>query len=41
MGSRKPVLQHLALSIIRRLIQYGISLEPVWLPREENKLVGL
>lgn len=40
-GCRKPVLQDLALSIIRRLIQYSIRLEPVWLPREENELVGL
>ena len=37
-GSRKPVLQKLALSIFRRMIQHGIRLEPVWLPREENKL---
>ena len=36
-GSHKPVLQNLALSIFRRLIQYCIRLEPVWLPREENE----
>ena len=37
-GCRMHVLQDLALSIFRRLFQFGIRLEPVFLPREENEL---
>lgn len=37
-GSRVPELQELALGIFQIAMRYQISIEPEWVPREENKL---
>ena len=37
-GSPKENLQVLALEIFRICLQYDVTILPVWLPREENKL---
>ena len=37
-GSRKPALQAVAVRIFRLAWENSISLEPEWIPREENKI---
>ena len=37
-GSRKQKLQAEALSIFKTAVKYNISLEPEWIPREENEV---
>ena len=37
-GSEKPLLQELALSVFQLCVVHHVTIEPEWIPREENEL---
>ena len=37
-GSKKPLLQELALSVFQLCVVHHVTIEPEWIPREENEL---
>ena len=39
-GSRDPVLQKLALAVFHVCVAYNITIEPEWIPREQNEVAN-
>ena len=37
-GSKKSLLQELALSVFQLCVVHHVTIEPEWIPREENEL---